>query len=127
MTVFDRIELHIGSEATTARPYDFVFDKHRNPIEAIMYETTCPDCGQCMQFNKNEIKTDDGRAFVICGGCQKPPKFRPIVQIQIKDDGQHIENEHKRNLAEKMREEVTPWIDPIAAGIFHPNQVEYIV
>lgn len=43
--MFDLIDVHFGSEKTTARPYEFDQDDQGNLIKATKAITSCPNCG----------------------------------------------------------------------------------
>ena len=123
MSVYDRIELIVaGKQKLSARPINFRYDDDGNPVEVTLYETTCPGCGNMIQFVPSQMVEKDGLWYVGCFVCNKgfvePEKSAPELVVEpeviVRPSGQKLEKE--RPLVPVDRG--CPFIDPIEVGIF---------
>lgn len=107
MGVFDRISITIGGWGLTARPVEFEYDKDKNPVSCIKYETTCPSCGNGVLF----FGLDNDN--VICPTCVG--KVIPKDKVVINNRVQIISEE---DLKKPVILEDNPFQDPIGLGLF---------
>ena len=113
MSVFDLLEVQIGSEMMRARPIKWTgekfdkegLDENGKLVLPIEYESVCPKCGQLTTFLFSEIK--DGK--VSCKMCGAgPEEVKPSAPVDI-----------KREPVEEpiiVIEGECPFQDPVAAG-----------
>jgi protein-arginine kinase activator protein McsA len=102
---YDRIELLVAGVKLTARPIEFEFDVGKNPIKATRYETTCPKCGNLIQFF-GVLKS------VGCTSCgaTEVKAIEPRVLIR--------QGVVTRRKSDNQAQRGCPFIDPIEAGAF---------
>ena len=124
--LWDRIEVIVsGREKLTARPIEFKYDKDGNPTVVLRYETTCPICGELVQFNTTEMITKEGYQYINCH-CVKEIKTKTSVNVLMQRPGIEVLNDKKIVKKEVKVEEGhgCPFIDPIEAGLFDPIKIE---
>jgi len=107
---FDRIELLVAGVKLSARPIDFDFDSNKNPIKATQYETTCPKCGNTIQFFG--VKASVG--CVSCGATSVAVAESKVLIRHGAVTKRKSDNQTQRGC---------PFIDPIGAT-FKVNEVE---
>lgn len=117
VSLYDRINVLIGNQELTARPVDFVLDSNQNVIGVLRYETTCPDCGGLVLFDKPEKLDIDVSHFVKCSVCLKEP-IKVINKLKIEKVNQSI--------AKPRIDLIVPWVNPIELDIFNPEQLEFV-
>ena len=115
--VYRRIDIVVGGESLTARPIEFEYDNEENPIKVLKYETTCPNCGQAIQFALSETIIINDISNVSCT-CDANNKKIIKNTVEIKASGQE-------SRFVKMAVQLVPFIDPIESGAFDPNQVNF--
>lgn len=104
---FERIELLVVGVKLSARPIEFEFDKNKNPIKATKYETTCPKCGDMIQFFG--VKESVGCA--ACGAIATKVKIvEPSVIIK--------HGAVARRKVNDQEQRGCPFIDPVEVGVF---------
>jgi hypothetical protein len=124
MGPYDRIDVVVaGLEELTARPTKFETDDDGNPTLAIEFETTCPSCGEVINFIVEEIMQHGGKSHVNCPNCQtnyidEYKDKKPDISVRM--GGQKIDKEKPR---QEKKGPVCPFIDPIEEGMFEPNNV----
>lgn len=103
--IYDRIDVIIGGEKLTARPVEFEHDQDGNPVAVTKFETTCPLCGNAVQFSAPDTKPEEIVA-VACDCKREPPVIAPPSRL--------------RPMAEKVLEApvyVCPFVDPLELGL----------
>lgn len=75
---YQLIDISIGNNYTTARPIAWDRDDYFGngndskgiPIIAVRYVTTCPGCGQGLEFNRNDILVKNDVNCIGCAICR---------------------------------------------------------
>jgi protein-arginine kinase activator protein McsA len=101
----DRIELLVVGVRLTARPIEFEFDSKKNPIKATRYETTCPKCGNLIQF----FGVKESVGCTSCGATEAKAVESRVLIRQGAVTKRKSDNQAQRGC---------PFIDPIEAGAF---------
>jgi hypothetical protein len=101
----DRIELLVAGVKLTARPIEFEFDAGKNPIRATRYETTCPKCGDLIQF----FGVMKSVGCTSCGATEaKAVESRVLIR----------QGAVTRRKSDNQAQRGCPFIDPVEAGAF---------
>ncbi len=110
ITCYSLLEIHISNETLLARPVawdvedadGFGNDMNGNPINAVGWHTTCPSCGNLVEFGKEDIYVgrDGSEHNVKCCTCDSGKKFKKT---------QHLT---------PGSPETATYVDPITAGLF---------
>lgn len=142
--VYERINITVAGDPLTARPSEFSFDDDGNPTAAIRYETTCPKCGNLIDFCVDDVWHAADQDHVACTHCgagrHKPepesepeptpaaiaadpePVATPSPEIKIRQAGQIVEEPAKAKTGgARVPDRGCPFIDPIAEGDFIPE------
>lgn len=117
---FDRLIVVIAGYELTARPIAFIYDNLNNPVDATLFETTCPECGNLIQFTRNDVININNEMHVNCVKCDygavKNRKKDTII-IKTGTFGQQL-------VSEKIKvDDVCPFQDPIELGIFDQYKI----
>lgn len=69
VNVYERIDITVAGDRLTARPSEFSFDNDGNPTAAVRYETTCPKCGNLIDFCVDDVWHAADQDHVACSHC----------------------------------------------------------
>lgn len=103
---YDLIKVYVTNKPVEARPVqwdgkDFTgqgVDKDGNDINAIAYITTCPNCGDLIQFMVNSVVKDGDHDTIVCNTCATKKKKVGILHKQVKPENkpEYLDREEKR-------------------------------
>jgi len=116
MNPFDRIMINIGGQRLSARPIEFDFENGL-PICATKFETTCPTCGQCVQFYGvvESVQCQDCLDKTIAS--DKLEINKNVIVVNLDRKKEMMERMKGREM-EKIGKSPIPFVDPIALGLF---------
>lgn len=113
---FDLKEVRVGTEVLFARPFEWDRehadgngnDKFGNPILPTKFMTTCPKCSQLINFGPKDIFfSTKGLESIACPGCMAGAEQAPVAAVVV----------------EKMKVDKSPFVDPLAEGLFKTDLV----
>lgn len=129
---YDLIDITVGRFKSTARPIEWDGkdedgvgnDANGRPINAVMYMTTCPACGQLIQFKSDDLyQSVNDQNNVKCQHCgtgnDRMPTPDEIHDLIVILDDETISESDKLVIPHKA------FVDPILSGEFDiPIDVE---
>jgi DNA-directed RNA polymerase subunit M/transcription elongation factor TFIIS len=68
-------------------------DANGKPLVPTLYMTTCPKCGQMLQFSNSDITTANNVDSVICTHCSKTTKTKPVKPEPVKAEPEPVKAE----------------------------------
>lgn len=116
MNVYDRIDIVVAGNNLTGRPIEFILDEEGSPLEATVFETTCPACGQSLTFCLSDARQKDGVMYVACPQCGAGTDTLPEVPqdtLVVTIAGQETEEPRPAVIRSSC-----PFLDPIETGAF---------
>ena len=104
-TLYSRIPIKINYIDFEARPISYDMDEQGNHIKATDFETTCPDCGNAVQFNIDSCEFVNGVPNIFCGNGHS-------ANITVRKDAPPKSQKRVVEVHEY------PLLDPVVLGIF---------